>query len=583
MSNKKMTLLNIIIMEWKTKKSILFIQILYNVFLAIKPFIYICFPPLIIDYLVLGEINQTYLVISIFSALSILGDLILQYLYIPYQTNGYILPHQFNKKNLLHLICIDYKYSEQNQSINDYNNSLNYSWQFSSIAYNFISIIISTIVKFALIISIMFTLDIIMIVLIIAVVIISFVINKIKIKINKKYSDVSNFLGRKKEYSTKVLLSLEYGKELRMYPKLHTLFIRKLKNNVNEMEKHNYKVRKFNFVIDFIQNFVSVLQNIFIYLIMIYKYSLEKITLGSFFTYINTANEIYSTFLKLATLGTTIAQFHTYTEAYNKFQSIETISNGSLSCPDNIETIEFRNVSFTYPNTKKEVLHNISFKINKNDKVYLVGNNGSGKTTIVKLLLKLYTPNQGEILVNNINIIEYDYSQYLKMVSVIFQDFKLFKLSIKENICFNNYEKDKFNEVIKLCKLENVICNLPNKENTILDKVFDETGVDLSGGELQKIAIARAIYKDAKFYIFDEPTSALDPIYEQEIINLYNEVSKGKISLIVSHRMSVASICNNIIVIDDGKIIENGSFDDLMKKKGLLYKKYLLQSNYYKN
>ncbi len=168
------------------------------------------------------------------------------------------------------------------------------------------------------------------------------------------------------------------------------------------------------------------------------------------------------------------------------------------------------------------------------------------------------------------------------MFSVVFQDFKLYNFSIKENICFNNYETLDFNNAIEKCDLKEIINKLDDKENTYVDKIYNHKGINFSGGELQKIAIARAIYKKGLIYVFDEPTSSLDPISESKILNLYSTLVLEHTSLIISHRLSIASLCDNIIVLDKGKIVETGTFDELINNKKYFYTKYKMQSDLYK-
>ena len=580
--NKKLSIINIIKQEYKTKKSILIIQVLYNFFVAVRPFIYIYFPPLVIDYLIANQINKAYICIILFSALSIICDLIIGLLYVPYSVNGYILPHQFNKTNLLHLLEIDYKYTQETQSIKQYNNSLHHSWQCSSLAYSFISVLISSTTSFIFIILIMSTLDFYILLFILFMVVLNYFINIFKIKTQKKFSDIKNELNRNIKYDSSVLLDLKYGKEIRLYPKLHTMFLEKYQNNVKKLEQHNYKERKFVLSINLFQSFLLVVQNSIIYIIMIYKYAKSLITFGMFFMYINTANQIYQTLTNISNLANEISTFKIFAKSFNDCQNIEKKVSGKIKLVDSINSIEFKNVSFTYPDTKQQVLKNISFKIHKNYKTYLVGDNGSGKSTILKLILGLYSVDEGEILINGININEYDYNQYLKKFSIVFQDYKLYNLTIKENICFDCFDNIKFNETIKKCDLETIINQLDDKENTYIDKMYNNSGVNFSGGELQKIAIARAVYRKGDVYIFDEPTSSLDPLNEHDILKIYTKLTDNHLSLIISHRMSVASLCDEIIVIDGGKIIEKGTFDELIDKRGMFYKKYNMQASLYK-
>lgn len=586
MNNKKekLTFLSVFKDELKFNKKSVLIQLLYGIANGVSPFIYICFPPLIIDYLVKKEINKTYLIISLFSLAAIIINILLKYLYAKYQQNNYYLPRQFNKRNIFKSIIIDFKYTEQKDSIEKYNNSLNFCWTCCSIVYDFFSSLITSIIKFALIITILLTLDFYVVLFVIFIVLINYLISTLIIKKNKKYSEERNKIERYTNYYNKILAGLEYGKEKRLYPNIQKLFYDEYEVKTNEIINHDKKVRNYNFIMSKLTSLITFIQNIGIYYMMIYKYSLNQITIGSFFAYIGIANEMYNAFASLVYNSIQLSKFKTYAKAYNEFMEYENVyQSDNLSVEDKDEyIITFENVCFKYPNTEKEVINNVNFTIKPNEKLYLVGENGSGKSTLIKLLLRLYEPTSGEIKLNGVNINKYNYNDYLKLISAIFQDFNLYKISIKDNICFNDFKGKEFEEVINKCDLINVINSLKNKEDTNIDKEYNEDGVELSGGEMQRIAIARALYKNANTYIFDEPTAALDPISEKEILSIFNETTKNKTNIIVSHRMSTASLCDYIILLENGSIVEEGTFDYLMKLKGKFYEQYTLQSKYYK-
>lgn len=250
---------------------------------------------------------------------------------------------------------------------------------------------------------------------------------------------------------------------------------------------------------------------------------------------------------------------------------------------ENIELISFENVSFSYPKTEKMVLDNVSFSIKKNEKISIVGLNGAGKTTIVKLLCKLYRPNSGAIKINGIDIYQYSYDSYMEKISTVFQDFKLFNYSIIDNIAPNISEE----EAIKLSQdvgLYDKIKELPMGINSNLGKDYENDGVELSGGQMQKIAIARAIHKPADLLILDEPTSALDPIAEAEIYENFNQLARDKMAIYISHRMSSSIFCDKILVLNDGKIEDFAPHSELMKKEdSLYYKLFMTQAENYRN
>lgn len=245
--------------------------------------------------------------------------------------------------------------------------------------------------------------------------------------------------------------------------------------------------------------------------------------------------------------------------------------------------IEFKNVSYKYPGSDTWAVKDVSFKTEFGKSLALVGVNGSGKTTIIKLLSRLYAPVEGQILVNGIDILEYDYLDYINAISVVFQDYKLFSFTVAENIAASlEIDTDKVNEAIRIVGVYERVSSFPFGINTYIHKDYDKRGVNVSGGEGQKIAIARAIYKDAPLIIFDEPTAALDAIAEAEIYSKFEDLKKGKTSIFISHRLSSCRFCDNIIVLDNGKIIQQGTHEHLLSNDGGMYSKmWRAQAQYY--
>jgi ATP-binding cassette subfamily B protein len=249
---------------------------------------------------------------------------------------------------------------------------------------------------------------------------------------------------------------------------------------------------------------------------------------------------------------------------------------------DNEYDLEFKNVSFHYPNSEEMILNNISLKLKVGKKLAIVGRNGAGKTTFIKLLCRLYDPTEGEILLNGINIKKYDYQEYLKVFSVVFQDFKLFSFDIAQNVAANvDYEEARVWEALEKAGVAERVEQMKDKIKTNLYQT-QENGVEISGGEAQKLAIARALYKNSPVVILDEPTSALDPVSEYEIYARFDELVSERTSIYISHRMSSCRFCDNIVVFDGGKIIQKGSHEALMKEeKGLYHEMWNAQSKYY--
>ncbi len=246
--------------------------------------------------------------------------------------------------------------------------------------------------------------------------------------------------------------------------------------------------------------------------------------------------------------------------------------------------IEFRNVTYTYGGAEKPTVNGLSFTLHKGERLALVGLNGAGKTTIVKLMCGLYDPTGGEILLNGVNIKEYNREEYFGLFSAVFQDISLMAVSAAENITSGTTEtadKERLIDCMKKAGIYDKIMSLPQKENTPLVRSVFRESVDLSGGEKQKLALAKALYKNAPVLLLDEPTAALDAIAEQEMYMNYLEFSKAKSSLFISHRLASTRFCDRIIMIENGGIIECGTHSELMERGGKYAELYELQSSYY--
>lgn len=249
---------------------------------------------------------------------------------------------------------------------------------------------------------------------------------------------------------------------------------------------------------------------------------------------------------------------------------------------DNVNSIEFKNVNFTYPNAEKSTINNMSFKVNKDENIAIVGENGAGKTTAIKLLCGLYYPTEGDILINGKNSKSFSADSYFDLFSAVFQDYNFLPMTIAENICAtSNYDKEKLNSAFKKAGITDKINALPDKEKSFMIKDVYKNAVDFSGGEKQKLLLAKAIYKNAPVLILDEPTAALDPISENELYLKYNEMTDNKISFFISHRLSSTRFCDKILFIKNGTIAESGTHEELMALKGAYYRMYQIQSYYY--
>ena len=259
---------------------------------------------------------------------------------------------------------------------------------------------------------------------------------------------------------------------------------------------------------------------------------------------------------------------------------------GSLTVEKRIDRdyeIEFCNVSFQYPGSETYALRNVSMKFRVGERLAVVGMNGSGKTTFIKLLCRLYDPTEGEILLNGIDIKKYDYKEYMSVFSVVFQDFKLFSYPLGENVAAKtDYDQSLAKRCLTDSGFGERLQEMPEGLETCLYKDFAENGVEISGGEAQKIALARALYKDAAFIVLDEPTAALDPVAEAEVYSNFNKIVGDKTAIYISHRLSSCRFCDEIAVFDNGQIVQQGSHDQLVTdENGKYHELWYAQAQYY--
>lgn len=315
----------------------------------------------------------------------------------------------------------------------------------------------------------------------------------------------------------------------------------------------------------------------------------EMISLGSLTMYVSSAVNFSSSMQQLGEQIVMLLQTLSFLDPYLEFMSIEeeTMESGKEKFEGPINTVEFRNVTFTYPKAEKPTLKDISFTVNRGEKISIVGLNGAGKSTLVKLICRMYKVDSGEILVNGKNIYEYDYRTYMNCISAVFQDYKLFNFTIAENVsCKESNSKEESDKVYKLIDevgMKEKIDSLKNGIESRFGKEYDEEGIEMSGGQGQKIAIARALYKPAEMIILDEPASALDPIAEAEIYEKFNSLVEDKTAIYISHRMSSSKFCDKILIINGGTVTDYDTHDNLMKKtESLYYKLFMAQAENYK-
>ena len=324
-----------------------------------------------------------------------------------------------------------------------------------------------------------------------------------------------------------------------------------------------------------------------IYAVLIYTALQGGITIGSIAKYVTCIMLLAETLINVVrTIQIALDNNHYLKRYFSYFDIPNNMYQGSLTVEkrnDNEYYVEFRNVSFKYPNTEAYALKNVNLKFKIGEKLAIVGMNGSGKTTFIKLLCRLYDPTEGEILLNGVNIQKYDYDEYISVFSVVFQDFSLFSFKLGEVVASSKtFNENKVHECLQKVNFCERLHEMPEGVHTYLYKGYDQSGIEISGGEAQKIALARALYKDSPFILLDEPTAALDPISEYEVYSNFNAISGDKTTVYISHRLASCRFCDKIAVFDKGQIVQRGSHDELVAdESGKYYELWHAQAQYY--
>ena len=411
-------------------------------------------------------------------------------------------------------------------------------------------------------------------------------------KTNKKASQLQmEFFEKNVSYNKyftywfNLIFDYSIGKYIRLY-KMQKLMTKRVQETNDRLEAEGNawinKDVKVSIVPVFSQCFMQLASYIYVGL----KAVFGLITTGKCIMYVSSYTKlvesitgISANFVSLKMESQYLSFFYDYMKIQNKRYD-GTIPTEKRD--DNVYEIEFRDVSFKYANADTWALRHVNQKITLGTKNAVVGKNGAGKTTFIKLLCRLYEPTEGQILLNGVDIRYYDNEEYAKLFAIVFQDFNLFSFPIGENVSGSNeYDCERAKKCLEDAGFGERLSKMEKGLDTPLYQYDDEDGVEISGGEAQKIAIARSLYKDAPFVIMDEPTSALDPVAEYEIYQRFDQMVEGKTSIYISHRMSSCRFCDNIIVFDEGKIIEQGSHDKLMSNGGLYSELWNAQAQYY--
>ena len=529
---------------------------------------------LIIDGLMSNDYNQSIRMILIVLGSEFLINLLEKKLISVLEIKGEEIKQKVYQTINFKLMNIDYQHLEDPYYLDLSERSKYAIEQFNALDNLFKSL--ADITYYILVISLMFAVLITFNPLILLIIFGTLLLHTINSKFSSKQQVlISQKLGpinRKFNYYQVIVSDVTSAKDFSIYP-LSDLMFDKYCSFLKETSKVmiNFYLKNAFYGSMFV--LISVMQIIAIYSLV----GLQSITLSvgvSVFVFLIAAatktSETLSGFVtSIFGLQSSSHMLSPLVELMKVKESEELNKDGEIA--SEMQSLRFDNVSFQYPNHENIVLKDISFTINKGEKISIVGLNGAGKTTLVKLICRLYKPTSGTIYWNGIDINKYQYESYLNQIAAVFQDFKLFALTLHENIDMESKNREDVLRCIKQAGLDDKIASLENGLDTYLSKEYHENGIEMSGGELQKLAIARAFYKKSSLIILDEPTSALDPLSEAEIYERFSELVANRTSIYISHRMSSCVFSDRIIILDENKVQMIDTHENLIKQKNSRY------------
>lgn len=574
---------------WK-KKPVYFVYLVVTILLmAVSPFPNILFPRLIIEELLNGKRVE---MLVWYAGSLIVSNCVLQCLTQILGQQSHKLDtwfgYYFDRKLSQKCMTMDFEHTENPDVLNQVRKAKDgmgfYSGGLMGLSYCFKGIVSSAITLCGVVVIIAAASPLLFVIALLSVLASSFVvsrINKLEIVVFNKGPQINRAFW----YLHDIIGQSRYGEDIRLYD-AEKMLTRKGEESFRDLyhlfkEQEDGK-RKWGAV----SAVIAMCESLGIYLYLGYLAVIGKVSVGDFTMLVTSAVTFRTSLQNIITLLQELQKKANFMNEYRKFMNYADVQvKGDKKVPGiQHPEIRFEHVTFRYPRTNQDVLKDVTITIHPGEHLSVVGLNGAGKTTFIKLLCRMYDVTEGAIYVNGVNIQEYEYEEYMKLLSVVFQDFKLFSMSIRDNLHLGDWEKkeEHLEELCKLCGLEEKITALPKGVDTLLYKNFDKAGIEPSGGEAQKMAIARALYKNAPIIVLDEPTAALDPVAEYDIYRQFDHLVGGKTAVYISHRLSSCKFCDKIAVFSDNTIAEYGTHDELVKLDGGIYAKmFEAQAQYY--
>ena len=562
---------------------------LYSLFYSLSPFIWIYVPKFLIDELTDGQrIQRIVLILVLTFLVASIIEFMTEFLQGNFKMKMNAVRYRFIEMISEKTMVMDYQYTEDPQSLNEIEIALRVIQSpqrgIGIIIIKMLSIPGSAIGFFAFA-FIIFRLNWMILLFLILTMILSYFLILTSNKYERSRKDDLSLSQRKAWYSSRILSDFQYGKDIRAYH-LDQLLLSKRQKYSGKILKITSDIQSNKLKNSIWDSILMLLRELIIYSYLIYQMLFAGMTIGDFVMYLAAIKSFITwtetTMGDIATVYTQALYVNDFRDFLNKKEPLNKPQPVKIPVSETYE-IEFDNVSFQYPGSNRYIFKNFSLIIKEGEKLAIVGINGAGKTTLVKLLTRLYQPTEGRILINGVNINDLDRKEYTELVTAVFQDIKLFAFNIKENITFeeNRVSEDRLKKVIEMAGLSDKISTLDKGVSTSIYKIFDKNGIELSGGENQKLALARALYKGGKIIIMDEPTAALDALAEYKLYKSFDELIGNKTSIYISHRLSSTRFCDRIAFIENGELKEYGTHEELMNKGELYADMFQVQAQYY--
>lgn len=474
------------------------------------------------------------------------------------------------------------KYEKANAAVSNGDNAA------SMQMLNEVVALLSNGITFLFIIGIIGKLNIYMNILLLVLTIVNYEVYQIACYKERKNHDTLSDLQKKYNYIQKVMTDSGSAKDIRLYQGYSRLLLHLRDSAYNQIVQIKKKNKKYYTIAQSIIYTSIIIRDGIAYIYCIYQVYNGQIEVSDFVLYMGAiasfSGWLNGIILNIINLKKQNFRFNDLREFYESTNELDPLQPLPFSLISQPTSIEFKNVSFGYDNSQV-VLNDISFCVKQNESIALVGVNGSGKTTLIKLLCGFYKANKGEILINGYNINKFCRKDLFKLYTAVFQDMCIFPFTVRENVTLSTISKDAKPNIFKCLELAGIKEEIMKYDNGIeshmLKNLFAD-GIVLSGGQEQKLLLARAIYKEAPVLLLDEPTAALDPIAEAEVYNRFRTLTQNRTSIYISHRLASTRFCDKIYVLHEGKIQEIGTHEELMRKGGLYKNMYDVQSQYYK-